>query len=583
MKLEKLTVHPENGRIYSPTDLEELENSLSSFGQMEPLAITPSKKIISGHRRFVAMRNLGWDECEIRVIDPDNEIIALIEHNRHRQKTTSDILNEARCLESQLKDVVGRGRNASNQRSGKKKGERVTMVMELSQRLGVGTSKLKQLLSISNYEPDLIDKIDSGDLSVSAAYEIVRNKHIKSKSTKSPDNQFSSSFRRFLKDQKPTLDQLNKVLREIYPYSLELTGIDQDRRAQLIDHLERLRKFDSREMMLVQKQDELEHLDITTKQLNNAKSLLPSMEELDAFWSSNDCLENVDVVQAKDGDMDIRLWNTIRICIHSQEHNDGPGRGMSAFVGFKNENGFRLLGIFSFHSDSHTLQVRDDHIGWTTQQRAVKREHLVNMNVCCPSQPFGFNRLGGKFISLVATKLIPVWEKKYKTRIIGITTTSLHGSNSQYKGMRWWKHLGTSSGSVLMKPLEEEWSFWRQWLTTNYPDIYEESTAATSPRQRMLSSIYRILDIPQKDYFHNHRRGVFFCPLYTNYREFLTDQIKIDKLDPVKMDWSDWWARKSTERYDKLKQDDRLQIEPLFHESMNEGDLENWLASRGAN
>ena len=582
MKLEKITVHPENERIYSPTDLEELEISLSSYGQMEPLAINPSHKIISGHRRFVAMRNLGWKECEVRVIDPDNEIIALIEHNRHRQKTTSDILNEARCLESQLKDVVGRGRNASNQRSGKKKGERVTMVMELSQRLGVGTSKLKQLLSISNYEPSLIDKIDSGEMSVSAAYELVRTKHIKSKNTKSPDSQFSFSFRRFLKDQKPTLDQLNKVLRETYPYSLELTGIDQDRRAQLIDHLERLRKLDSREMMLVQKQDELEHLEMSQKQLSGAKSLLPTLDELETFWDSDNPFEKISVLQANGGDLDKRLWNTIRICIHSQEHSEGPGRSMSAFVGFKNKNGFRLLGIFSFHSDSHTLQVRDDHIGWTTQQRAVKREHLVNMNVCCPSQPFGHNRLGGKFISLVATKLIPIWEKKYKTKIIGITTTSLHGSHSQYRGMRWWKHLGTSSGSVLMKPLEDEWSFWRQWLSTNYPDLYEQSTTASSPKQRMLSTIYRILDISQKDYYHNHRRGVFFCPLYTNYREFLTDKIKLGKLEPVEMDWSDWWTKKSSQRYDKLKQEQRLQQEPLFHESMNESDLQNWLASRGA-
>ena len=206
---------------------------------------------------------------------------------------------------------------------------------------------------------------------------------------------------------------------------------------------------------------------------------------------------------------------------------------------------------------------------------------MVNMNTCCPSQPFGFNRLGGKFVSLVATKLIPIWEKKYDTKIIGITTTSLHGSNSQYKGMKWWKHLGTSSGSVLMKPPEEEWSFWRHWLSTNYPDIYEESSNATSPRQRMLSSIYRILDINQKDYFHNHRRGVFFLPLYTNYREFLTDKIKLRKLEPVKMDWSEWWTKKSSERYDKLKKDKRIQLEPLFHESISERDLENWLKVRG--
>ena len=149
MKINQLTTHPDNARIYSPTDLEELENSLSSFGQMEPIAITTSNKIISGHRRFVAMRNLGWKDCEVRVIDPDNEIISLIEHNRHRQKTASDILNEARYLEGELKTYVGAGRNAAANRQGKKKGQRITTVLEVASRLGVKESQLKQLKSIS--------------------------------------------------------------------------------------------------------------------------------------------------------------------------------------------------------------------------------------------------------------------------------------------------------------------------------------------------------------------------------------------------------------------------------------------------
>jgi ParB-like chromosome segregation protein Spo0J len=56
MKIEQLTTHPDNERIYSPTDLEELENSLSPYGPRYPLAVTPSNKIISGHRRFIDSR-----------------------------------------------------------------------------------------------------------------------------------------------------------------------------------------------------------------------------------------------------------------------------------------------------------------------------------------------------------------------------------------------------------------------------------------------------------------------------------------------------------------------------------------------
>ena len=584
MKLEELTSHPDNNRIYSPTDLNDLEKSLSSHGQLEPIAITKSKRIISGHRRFSAMRNLGWDECEIRYIEPDNEIISLIEYNRHRQKTTSDILNEARFLEKEIKKYVGSGRSAKD-RGGKKQGERLRTVMEISQRLGIGTTKLKQLMSISNYEPELISQIDRGEISVSKAYDIVREKHIKSKTNKIPGFVFKDNFKKLLVNEKPSLDEVNKTLKETYPYCLELTGIDDERRISLIEHLEYLRQLDSREMMMVQKKDELEQSNISNKDIATVKKLLPSFEELDEFFKTENPIENVIVQNTDDKIMNTKMWNTVKVCIHSQENEQGPGRHMSGFVGFKNKNGYRLLGIFSFHSDSHSLTVRDNHIGWTTEQNKIHRERIVNMNTCCPTQPFGFNFLGGKFISLIVQKFVPLWNEKYKTKLIGITTTSLFGSESQYNSMKWWKQLGTSSGTVLIKPLDEEWSFWRHWLRENYPDIFEDRMSQSSPKQRTIASILKILDIPQKDYFHNHKRGVYFCPLYSNYREFLTNKIKEKELQPLEIlgEWKDWWIKKSSERVDKLKKENRVNKDILFHENITEEEMDNWLSSRGVN
>ena len=163
----------------------------------------------------------------------------------------------------------------------------------------------------------------------------------------------------------------------------------------------------------------------------------------------------------------------------------------------------------------------------------------------------------------------------------GITTTSLYGSQSQHKGMRWWKHLGTSSGPVLIKPSEDEWSFWRDWLEVNYSDIYDHSVIHSSQKQRQLSNILRILNINQKDYFYNHCRGVFFCPLYINHRAFLPDQIKIKKLDLSELGWGQWCVQKSNQRVSQLSDEERLLTESLFNQSMSENDLENWLTSRG--
>ena len=204
MKLTELTPHPQNNSIYSPTDLDDLKSSLTNFGQLEPIAITKKDKlIISGHRRFAAMQSLGWDECEVRFVEPDNEIIALIEHNKQRQKTKQDILNEARFLEKELKGLIGRGRNATLNRDGKKKGKRTTYDAEVATRLGLGTTQWKQLKSISNYQPDLVQKIDKGELSVSAAYKQVREENIKPKSEQTnpmeQEGWFQFQFKKFLK------------------------------------------------------------------------------------------------------------------------------------------------------------------------------------------------------------------------------------------------------------------------------------------------------------------------------------------------------------------------------------------------
>ena len=181
ISLSELSVHPANERIYEPTDLNDLIESITDNDLLEPIVITKERRIISGHRRYAALLQLGKANCEARVIKPKNEIITLIEHNRHRQKTASDVLNEARYLEGELKSYVGRGRGASSNRQGKKKGQRMTTILEVANRLGVKESQLKQLKSISNYEPSLIEKIDDGELSINGAYEIVRKKHISKK------------------------------------------------------------------------------------------------------------------------------------------------------------------------------------------------------------------------------------------------------------------------------------------------------------------------------------------------------------------------------------------------------------------
>ena len=303
MKVSELTGHPENSKIYQDTDLTDLKNSLSIYGQLEPIVITKSKRIISGHRRFAAIKSLEWDECDIRYIETDNEIISLIEHNRHRQKTTQDILNESRILEKELRKTVGRGRSATKNRVGEEKSKRMTMASEIAQKLNVGTTQLKQIQSIARYDESLLTKVDTGELSVSKAYKQIQNKHLKDKkkhgasNKKSKrDNEFQPTFRELLKKHLPRYATVMDVLKETYPYSLEVTKVAASKRTELVTELELLKKLDSYERMMLLKSDELEHQNISPKEFAICRDLIATKTECDDYFSSHESIENIDVI-----------------------------------------------------------------------------------------------------------------------------------------------------------------------------------------------------------------------------------------------------------------------------------------------
>ena len=581
IKLRELKVHPENDQIYNLTTLNDLEKSLSKHGQMEPLAVTKNLTIISGHRRYAAMKNIGWDVCDIRFVKPENEVVSLIEHNRHRQKTTTDILNEARYLERELRNSVGRGRYAASKRSGYKKGERITMVVELSKRLGVGTTRLKQLLSISNYEPSLLKDIDAGKISVTRAYERIRQKHFKNKCENGSDSDKTSDLRTFLAKSDLSLHNLNLVIKETYPYCIELTDITEDRRTDLIEHLDFLRKLSFEESNFIRKRDELESMDVSHRELQEARKLLPSHNEVENLLKSDKAISKIIVSEVKNNNTDKRLWNILRTIIHDQTNTKYIGRGMSAFVGFNSKTGYRILGLLSLNSVSHSIKFRDEHIGWNTENKRLFRERLVEMRVCCPTQPFGFNCLGGKFLSLMVIDLVKLWEKKYNTKIIAITTSSLQEGISQYSGMKWWKRLGTTSGRMLIKPLEHEWGYWRNWYREHFRHLYDETIQQTSPNQMSFQEILKILKIEVRQYTHNYRRGLYIMPLYSNYRDFLNAKINEEALIPIDNDWFVWWMTKVKRRKHTLEEQNKLRFDIPFREKIEKIDMDSWLIAKG--
>jgi DNA modification methylase len=71
--LESLHLDPANARVHGDLNLDAIVASLKRFGQAEPLVIQKKTgRIIGGNGRFVAMKQLGWTDCDIVEVDVDD-------------------------------------------------------------------------------------------------------------------------------------------------------------------------------------------------------------------------------------------------------------------------------------------------------------------------------------------------------------------------------------------------------------------------------------------------------------------------------------------------------------------------------
>ena len=64
--LDSLHADPSNARLHDDRNVAAITASLARFTQVEPLVVQAgTNRVIAGHGRLLAMRDLGWRECDI--------------------------------------------------------------------------------------------------------------------------------------------------------------------------------------------------------------------------------------------------------------------------------------------------------------------------------------------------------------------------------------------------------------------------------------------------------------------------------------------------------------------------------------
>ncbi|MBD1213929.1 MAG: ParB/RepB/Spo0J family partition protein [Dolichospermum sp.] len=104
-KVAELKSHPKNESIYGDEDIQEFAQSIKENGLSDALIITPDGRIISGHRRWKAVKLLGWETVNVIEIEFPNEAEetkALLLKNQVRRITIEQICREGIMWEAIL-------------------------------------------------------------------------------------------------------------------------------------------------------------------------------------------------------------------------------------------------------------------------------------------------------------------------------------------------------------------------------------------------------------------------------------------------------------------------------------------------
>ena len=110
VKISSLKHHPKNKEIYDLSSIEELMESISEVGLLQPLIIDQHKQIVSGNRRFESIKRLNWEEVEVnlREVKQEDEELLLIHFNKQRVKSFKELINEYLSLDNHYRKGQGK-------------------------------------------------------------------------------------------------------------------------------------------------------------------------------------------------------------------------------------------------------------------------------------------------------------------------------------------------------------------------------------------------------------------------------------------------------------------------------------------
>jgi hypothetical protein len=283
------------------------------------------------------------------------------------------------------------------------------------------------------------------------------------------------------------------------------------------------------------------------------------------------------------------MWDIYLNMISSHSNMTSiPGRCFRLAVLEKNTK--KWVGFIRLGSPVINMKPRNEMLGGVFTQSESTAKSFNNTSVMgfviVPSQPFGFNYLGGKLLAGICCShwVREELNKKYDMNTCLFETTSLYGSSkavSQYDGMKpYLKFKGLTDSDFLPlmhgKPYEDLKTYVENIVGEIVPEdassrklkisnriiaLTKSALKGTPEGEKFQGTISRALGLTEKKRYYVSNYGFF------NYADVVmgrTDKLLKDKENYDKFHLEniiDWWKRKAANRYDTLKAENRIRTE----------------------
>tara|TARA_Y100000004_G_scaffold99473_1_gene111410 strand:+ start:64 stop:1122 length:1059 start_codon:yes stop_codon:yes gene_type:complete len=238
-----------------------------------------------------------------------------------------------------------------------------------------------------------------------------------------------------------------------------------------------------------------------------------------------------------------------------------PGRTLKWIVTETNTN--KVIGVVRFGSPTINSKPRNNYFGEVKSLADINAHFVMGFNIV-PTQPFGYNYLGGKLLALLASskELKQQFDEKYGTDLKYFETTSLYGTTkgvSMYDGLKpFLRHIGDTESKFLPLFHDDEFRDFFWWFNERNGGERLISADKSSKKMKIQVKMISIIkkSLKDKDKLEEFNACIEHALSLTEKKRYY--------LGDFRHTWEEsitWWKKKATKRYEKLQSQDRVRTE----------------------